>query len=254
MLKIILIDDDTTLLRNLQINTENFLNFEKLDACVALVTSKSDKVIEYISSYPNDNYLFFIDINISGNKQAGIELSKKLRELLPFENIVFITSYPELSLVALRSRIKPTDYIVKTSEFNDIMEAVRHNIGVTLKDLESQNNKRNDYFLYKLRGIYQKVNCKEILFFETSLSDSKKIILHSKNKIVPITGSLKKIESYHKKSFFRCHHSFLVNLDNVYAFNRQQLQIYFDTSCKFSCPVSVRKARELTKILKSKTP
>ena len=64
MLKIILIDDNTTLLRNLQINTENFLNFEKLDACVALVTSKSDKVIEYISSYPNDNYLFLANCKI----------------------------------------------------------------------------------------------------------------------------------------------------------------------------------------------
>ena len=57
--------------------------------------------------------LFFLDMEIGEDKQAGLELASRIRATIPLAKIVFITTHDELSFVTLERRIAPLDYILK---------------------------------------------------------------------------------------------------------------------------------------------
>jgi DNA-binding LytR/AlgR family response regulator len=61
-------------------------------------------------------------------------------------------------------------------------------------------------------GIYQ-VNANDICYLETF---NHKVIVHTKDQVIPANASLRSFEkALEKLPFFRCHTSFLVNLQYV---------------------------------------
>ncbi len=76
--------------------------------------------------------------------------------------------------------------------------------------------------------------------------------MHAKNQVIEFRGSLKQLEEYHKDYFFRCHKRFLINLNAVYLFSSKHGKIYFNKQLTTWCPISIRKSRELSKLLKKK--
>lgn len=250
MLKVILIDDDVVQSKLLADTLERYLKFEQLDALIALVTTSPEQVLEYVKNDPSASYLFLIDIELKPGKYLGIELARKLRQLLPYENIVFLTSHAKFSLTVLEHRIKPLDYIVKNSDMEVILRSLRKDILFALKQNEYATPEDKETFTYRLGQRYYRIEIADILFFESIPNQANTIVMHAKNQVVEFNGSLKAIENNKLADFFRCHKSYLINLANVYTFDRKRALVYFDAKATIGCKVSFRKARELVKILK----
>ncbi|MEJ1318791.1 response regulator [Latilactobacillus sakei] len=64
--------------------------------------------------------LFFLDMEIEDNRQAGLEVATKIRQMMPFAQIVFITTHEELTLLTLERKIAPLDYILKDQSMAEI--------------------------------------------------------------------------------------------------------------------------------------
>lgn len=250
MLKVILIDDDVVQSKMLADTLERYLKFEQLDAMIALVTTSPAQVLEYVKNDPDTSYLFIIDIELKPGKYLGIELARKLRQLLPYENIVFLTAYAEFSLTVLGHRIKPLDYIVKNSDMEVMLCSLRKDILFALKQNEYVTPEGKEVFTYRLGQRYYKIDVADILFFESMPNQANTVVLHAKNQVIEFNGSLKAIENNKLANFFRCHKSYLINLDNIHTFDRKRALVYFDAKATIVCKVSFRKARELVKILK----
>ena len=90
------------------------------------------------------------------------------------------------------------------------------------------------------------IDYNDIIFFETS-SNIHKIILHAKKRVIEFTGQLKDIEKQLDYRFYRCHTSYIINIDNIADVDFKELIIHMKNG--ETCPVSVRKKKGLKKLM-----
>lgn len=231
----------------------NFVNryssFEMLDVKVVLATDDPKKILNLINHDKNSQYLFILDIELASNDITGIELAEKIRILLPFTDIVFLTSHEELAMLTLERRISPLNYILKNKESNFIESSIRKDIRLTLNRITKVNKINNDQFAYKIRYRYYTIPLNEIYFFESVPNKVNRVILHAKNKLLEISSNLKQIEE-DQSIFFRCHKSYSIQVNNVKYYDPNLFKVYFDDDKQIFCPVAVRKVRQLKKVLR----
>lgn len=250
MLEIIIVEDNVEQREFLREMISRYVSFEELDAKITLDTASPDEVMEYLKENNNGNpHLYFLDLEIAGEKVSGFKLASTLRENNPFDEIVFITGHQDLSLLAFEYRVKPLDYIIKEN-WDNVLASVRKDIKLTLKSIEKRNIVDTKIFVYKIRNQYFNIPINEIYYFESVINKPNAVIMRAKNQIVEFRGSLKKIEEYQKKDFFRCHKGYLVNLNKIASFDMNLGEVYFNSEKTIKCLVSTRKSRDIVKILK----
>lgn len=246
MLRIILVEDSKVQRQQTGQNIKKYLEFEGLDAALVLSTINFMEINNDILSHPNDPYLFFIDIDL-GDQLSGIEIANNVRKKLPFCNIVFLTAHIEYSLVIVRNHLRPLDYILKSSGQDEVMEGIRQNIQTTLKEIEKSHNRNDRYYYYAIDDYHYRINYDDILYFVASKKNTIKI--YARSNIVEIGCSLKQIEDLEKPFLFRCHKSYIININNVNLFVEHLGEVFLDEKHLVKCPVSIRKLRALRKKL-----
>ncbi|MCL2576852.1 MAG: LytTR family transcriptional regulator DNA-binding domain-containing protein [Defluviitaleaceae bacterium] len=129
----------------------------------------------------------------------------------------------------------------------------RKNVYAFLKKNYENYISDENLYRFKTRGNgHSSCAYDEILFFETDPTNSRWIILHTKIKKYTLVGTLNNISQELGDSFFRCHKSFVINLDNIpeeelSGIERNKGIIVMQEGAE--CHVSVRKSRELLKKL-----
>lgn len=246
MLKVIIVEDQIDIREKLVTKITNYLIFEEIDAQVVLATDKPEEVISYVEVNPKDKYLFLLDIELIKDEYSGIELAEVLRRKLPFEVIIFLTSHSELSLIVLEHRISPLDYIVKSGDFESIMNSVRQDINRTMELLGVEDVVNKNYFTYVKRGRHYRILIEDIYYFEAVKDDSHLVMLHAKGRQVSLRENLIGLEErLADKGFYRCHKGYLANLSNIVTFSKRERLIYYDEEKTLVCPVAARKLRSV---------
>jgi len=153
----------------------------------------------------------FLDIEI--NNISGLDIAKHLKEKNKNVIIFFITEYEKyiddaMDLFALRFIKKPLDYSRFYSGLDKAVELINED------DVE---------FYIKDTNKILKIKSKDIMYVET---------LDHKTKIVTTNGiyySSELIEYWNKKlshiSFYRVHKSYVVNLDYVDEYKRNEVKL-----------------------------
>ena len=80
----------------------------------------------------------------------------------------------------------------------------------------------NDNIFFKVNGKLQKIKLSSILFFE-SMSDYVKII--TKEKTYVVLQTMTKLQKTLPNIFFRCHRSYIINLEKIDALDDRVLEI-----------------------------
>ncbi|MDL2295892.1 LytTR family DNA-binding domain-containing protein [Lachnospiraceae bacterium OttesenSCG-928-E19] len=188
------------------------------------LSQKNKVAIEIIQFEKSENLLFsledeeqkidviYLDISMPG--QSGIEAAKKIREMDYQCEIIFFTvkDYCWKQAFSLRA----FHYIVKgeytDEEFEEIFMAVTEEV------------KRNteDRLLFSCAGDSRNIRVSDIEYFEIR---SHVVTVHYKgNETFEFYTPLKKLEKIlMKKSFLRCHKSFLVSKSHVDKIVAQEL-------------------------------
>ncbi|BDB00519.1 LytR/AlgR family response regulator transcription factor [Clostridium botulinum] len=189
---------------------------------------------ELLKNYGNMN-IIFLDINMG--KINGIEIAKKIREFDSVVEIIFVTKlvnyiHQAYEVRAYRYLLRPINYeIIKYVTLNCI------------KGIEAQKN-----LVIKYKGEIIILNIDEITYIEVM---QKMLTIHTKDKDYTFKMTLSKFEKeLSQHDFFRCHKSFLVNLNKVKEFKDNIINVN-DTYI----PISKYRLKEfrhkLTKILKN---
>lgn len=97
---------------------------------MALRAATDDQKIILADLNQQQDGLFFLDMEIGEDKQAGLELASRIRAAIPLAKIVFITTHDELSFVTLERRIAPLDYILKDQSADLITQRIIKDINV----------------------------------------------------------------------------------------------------------------------------
>ncbi|KRL50915.1 response regulator [Lactiplantibacillus paraplantarum DSM 10667] len=193
--------------------------------------------------------LFFLDMEIGEQTQAGLNLADEIRQQLPFAQIVFITTHEELSFLTLERRIAPLDYILKEQGLDDIKQKIVKDIDATQTILKTETVQHKDILGYKIGTRFFSVPINDVIMLSTNKERPGSIRLTAKNKVADFPGNLNSFENKYSQ-FFRCDKSALVNVDYIDSYDYQKKELTMIDNIK--CSVSYRKSRELNKILKKK--
>lgn len=150
----------------------------------------------------------FLDIELP--KISGLLLAARLKEKHPGLGIVFITGHPTYALEAFQ--LDALDYLVKP--------VTRDAVGRALRKIErflGNKNGHNEQFFknriaVKFRHEITIINLEDIFFVE---KDGRYSLIHTNRGDYHTSDTLDVLHKRLNKSFFRCHRSFIINIDKI---------------------------------------
>lgn len=219
MLNIVICEDNDIQRINLVNLLNDIISEEKLDMKVYLSTSNPYDVIKFSHSN-NSTVIYLLDVDLNSDIN-GIELADKIRNKDTYSFIIFITSYSELSYLTFKYKVEAFDYIIKDS-YNDTRQAL-HECLVKINNRCNKDNNSNkkDIFTIKDGRTITNIHFNEILFFETT-NIKNKIKVSCYNRYKEFYGKLKDIENFLDERFYRCHKSYIVNIENIEFIDKKQ--------------------------------
>ena len=192
----IIVDDESPAIQELKYFVTNFSSI-KIDG----EFEDSLKALKYIQKNTID--VIFLDINMP--QLDGLTLSRVINTLTPKPILVFISAHKEYALDAFQ--VAAFDYILKPYSEERIVSTLNRLEGC--KTAVCTNHKLS---LWKNDKLYV-VNMEDIYYCQ---SDEHEVIIYTKHQAYKMTSTMNSFyEKLPEKSFFRCHRSYIINLDKV---------------------------------------
>ncbi|HBE8695643.1 TPA: response regulator transcription factor [Clostridioides difficile] len=146
--------------------------------------------------------IFFLDIKML--QLTGMDVAKIIRETNDTSEIIFITSI--VDYIQEGYKVRAYRYLLKPIDFGDLNESILSCISDIIK-------KRENFMLIENKGIINKILINSIMYIEVR---KKVLTMHTKNDTYYTKNSMDKIElELEKYNFFRCHKSYLINLEYI---------------------------------------
>ncbi|ENY8963928.1 LytR/AlgR family response regulator transcription factor [Clostridioides difficile] len=156
---------------------------------------------ELLERYSKDTDILLLDIQMG--QINGIDTARKVRVLDDKVEIIFITALIEYALEGYE--VRAYRYLIKPVKYNNLKDTIIN----CIKEVDIKNK----YIVVKVQGSQTKLNVNEIAYIEVQ---KETITIHTLNEVYKINGTMSNIEKEIDCSrFFRCHKSFLVNLEHV---------------------------------------
>jgi len=244
---IYLLEDNAVQRKEYERIINNTILINEYDMTLVVAAEDTAGVLSKMAN--SEEGLFFLDMEIGEDSQAGLKLASKIRAALPFAQIVFITTHDELSFLTLERRISPLDYILKDQPADAIMQKIIKDISVTQEMLKADAARHQEIFGYKLGKRFFSVPMKDVIMLSTTKERPGCVILTATNRQTDFPGNLNSFEKKYSQ-LFRCDKSALINLDRISNYDYQNRKVTL--AADIECPVSFRKSRELNRLLKNR--
>lgn len=157
-----------------------------------------------LSAWENGNLdvnLIFLDIYMAG--LDGVEAARRLRKMGCRTDIIFLTTTPDFAIEGYE--VEAAGYILKPLEQEKLLQL-----------LERLFQRENSTIITLRQGssVFTIVPS-EIVYIE---SNRNLLTIHTVRETIPYYGRLDEMaDKLQEKKFLRCHQSFLVNMDRIYA-------------------------------------
>lgn len=197
MIKIVICEDEKEQQELLKVYINQI--FEELSIKYKLEILNSGE--ELLENYLKDTDILLLDIQMG--QINGMNTARKIRTLDDKVEIIFITSLIEYALEGYE--VRAYRYLIKPVKYDNLKD----NIINCIKEVDIKNK----YIMVKEEGNLNKIDISEIPYVEVQ---KETITIHTLNKVYKINGTMSNIEKEIDCSrFFRCHKSYLVNLEHV---------------------------------------
>lgn len=199
---------------------------ERVIAC-----NKMQHFLESIENISQNN-IYFLDINIKGDYDAGLKVAQDIRKVDPIGQINFVTIHSEFAPLTYDYKVQAYDFIDKNLPTKAFEARVIDNIDSFFKS-QYDNISKNDVFVYECRsGYLVSALYVDIYFFESG-SSSHQILLNMKNEVISFYGSLADIEAQ-SDCLIRIHRNTVVNQNKIKLYLKKSKQIVLEDNTVFS--------------------
>src|SRR5690349_8587336 len=218
MLKSIIVDDELKSRESLKKMLAAFCqDVEVLETCQNVA-----EVVKAIEELKPD--IVFLDIQMQG--ETGFDLLSTLEDI-DFE-VIFTTAYSEYALKAIK--FSAIDYLLKPIDIEDLQKAVakvekKQRLNITdrlkhlLQNLKGGNNTENYKLALPTAEGLTFIKTNDILYCKASGNYTEIFMEGGKKHLV--SRPLKEYDDMlSEHTFFRIHHSFLINLNGVKSYIR----------------------------------
>ncbi len=183
-----------------------FLNQEKEIKLIAEFNNPLD-TLNFLENNTAD--VIFLDINMPD--MNGISLGKIITKMYPDMKIVFITAYKDYAVDAFE--IKAFDYLLKPYSESRIKNLLKSLINIkNEKTILIKNNNLKKITVNIGERLYV-ISLNDIDYIEAS--EKETLIFSNQKKYVSKIKISKWEEMLKENNFYRCHRSFIVNLDKI---------------------------------------
>lgn len=247
MIKTVLVDDEKHSIATLAWKLEKFCPEVEI---VAQFTD-AHEALQYLQNNPPD--LVFLDIEMP--RLNGFEILEEFGEQAPFE-VIFTTAYDEFGIRAVK--VNALDYLLKplqNQELKEALEKFKRKGGKPMEVLFSNQKdppaSMPDRIALATKESIEFVAPEDIVLC-TSDSNYTMIYLAGGRKKL-ISKTLKEVEEWLAPfSFYRAHHSHLVNLHHIKEYVRADGG-YLLLSNKMTLPVARNRKDDLLKMIKAES-
>lgn len=195
-MNIAICEDETHFAAHLQDIVQQYLEQKARKAAILLYSSGEELSCSGI--IPD---IILMDIQLSGKN--GMDTMKRLREAGCNSQVIFITAYPEYVFQAFD--VDAIQYLEKPIDQSKLFSALDKAWNRAVSDDEKT-------MILTKRASVSKVRIKDITYCEVF---NHQTIIHTLSDRYSYSGTLDSLEPELDKRFFRCHRSYLVNLDYV---------------------------------------
>ncbi len=211
MLKIAICDDNDSHLKTLKELLNTVLSNNGLSySLISFVNG--EKLKNHLCFFPNSIDLIFMDIKL--NNSNGIIIAKEILSSFPKLIIIFVTSHIAYARDIFSA--KPSGFLVKPIDPEklyesitvaiDALDQINHNIlTITTKDQ-----------VFNLR----------LKLVDYAMSTGRVLTFFEYGKEIKVYAKLDEYESLLGPSFLRCHKSYIVNMDRIQSFDKQNIILY----------------------------
>lgn len=210
-----------------------------------------DTAVKSINQHKPD--IVFLDIEMPG--QNGF----KLFELIPDLDfyVIFTTAFREYAIDAIK--VSAFDYLLKPISRDELtatlerLDSLNHHVPLKsqlnqLMSNQGNGQKNGNKIAIPIQNGYRMLDEKDIVYCEADENYTK--IILSDNECVLISKTLIRVEEMlPSEHFFRIHKSFLVNIQHIKAYNRNDGFTVTLTN-NITLPVAFRRNEEFLKVLK----
>lgn len=152
--------------------------------------------------------IVFLDIEMEG--LSGIETAESLRLMEYSSRIVFLTSYKKYVFSAFD--VSASHYLLKPLDVQKLEQV--------LTKITSELTAEKEYCCTVKCGTeIHRIPFSQIKFAEVT---GRKISLHTKSEVFTFNGRLEELEQSFPNYFFRCHKSYLVNLEMMVKYDKEK--------------------------------
>lgn len=210
MIKIAICDDEPKFVGTIQTYLENISNDYHYELDIQTYFSGEFLVKDYQAGETFD--LIYLDIEMQG--MDGIETAKWIRDNDYYVLIVYISSHEEYLRQLFEA--EPFRFLQKPVDFSSFLSVF---LQAQKRILQQQNN----FYCFKFGKNMIKVLCRDILYFESA---GRKVIVHTLHREYTYYDKINNIEDHLKdQRFIRIHKAYLVNMDNVEAFQYERVAL-----------------------------
>lgn len=209
--KCVIVDDEGLARGLIKNHLVQLDNFELIASCGSAIEASKILKEEKVD-------LLFLDIEMPVLK--GTEFFKNL---IHKPKVIFTTAHRDFALDGFD--LNAVDYLLKPITFARFFKAIEKFLEQnqsSLNLLEHTEESKTDYIFVRKDRKRVKVFFDDILYIE-SIKDYIKIITHDDNLL--IKESLKSFVEALDDRFFRTHRSYIVNLDKITAYTKQDIEI-----------------------------
>ena len=249
MIRAIIVDDEKDARDSIQLIVSQFYNDDV--EIVASLPSVKDAVKAINSLKPE---LVFLDIEMPN--ENGLQLFEYFGDSIDFD-VVFITAYQKYALTAFR--YAALDYLLKPVDYQQLGEAIqrfkRKTRNYSKVKIETFiNNLSNDLeinkkVMFPTKNGYQILKISNILYCKAEVNYST--IYSFDNNSFTIVSTLKNLEEIlPSKIFFRCHKSYLVNLNYIKTYDKSRDRIILENGREIE--IATRRVEQFMQILTSR--
>ena len=233
MLKVAICDDVCEYIKKL----ESYIEQYGKENCIQVKTNSYVGGEHLLLTYIPKKYdIIFLDISMP--TMDGFETAKRIREMDKDVVIVFCTSYYTITNAQRGFEVEAKDFLKKPVYYKKIESVLNK---VYSKKL---TNAREKFILKNQDGLFS-IQISDIIYLEAK---NKAVVIHtSQGNLV----SYQKIYEFEEKLggdlFYRCHNSYLVNLE--YVERMQDTKLVLRDNCKTMLPVSKYRKEQFLKHL-----
>ena len=218
-----------------------FLNEEKEIKLIAEFDNPLD-TLNFLENNTTD--VIFLDISMPD--MNGISLGKRVTKMYPNMKIVFITAYKDYAVDAFE--IKAFDYLLKPYSETRIRNLLKSLVNTETEVISSIKNSNLKKITVNIDERLYVISLNDVDYIEAS--EKETLIFSNQKKYISKIKISKWEEMLKGYNFYRCHRSFIINLDKI-----TEIEQWFNSSWIIkiknyttAIPVSRNNIKELKEI------